>query len=96
VLPVGIAANSALGTLTTRTINRIEITSVPLSIYTKRPVVATVQFDYESLKDSYDRDRVVYVSAIDQRYTITIPADPTNRTVHIQAMDTDRTVRIAA
>ena len=96
VISVGVAANTALGNITTRTVNRIEVQSVPLSIYTKRPVVTTAQFDYESLKDSYDRDRVVYVSAIDQRYTITVPADPTNRTVHIQPMDIDRTVRIAA
>ena len=96
VLPAGVAANINLGTVGTRTVNVIEVTSVPLNIYTKRPTVTTVQFDYESIKDSYDRDRVIYVAPIDQRYTITVPADPTNRTVYIQAMDTDRTVRIAA
>jgi hypothetical protein len=67
-----------------------------MNIYTRRPAIVAVQFDYESIKDSYDRNRVVYVSATDQGYTVRIPADPTNRTVYIEAMDTDRTVRIAA
>ena len=96
VLPVGVAANTNAGILTTKTSNVFEITGVPLNVFAGNFTVTTVQFDYESLKASFDRNRVIFVSPTNQGYSINIPADPNNRTVLIEAMDTDRVVRIAA
>ena len=96
VLPVGVAANTNAGILTTKTSNVFEINSVPLNAFAGNFTVTTVQFDYESIKASFDRNRVVFIAPTNQGYSITIPADPNNRTVLIEAMDTDRVVRIAA
>ena len=96
VLPVGVAANTNAGILTTKTSNVFEIAGVPLNIFAGNFTVTTVQFDYESIKASFDRNRVIFVSPTNQGYSINIPADPNNRTVLIEAMDTDRVVRIAA
>tara|TARA_R110001592_G_C13115620_1_gene745375 strand:- start:1167 stop:1850 length:684 start_codon:yes stop_codon:yes gene_type:complete len=96
VLPVGVAANTNAGILTTKTSNVFEITGVPLNAFAGNFNVTTVQFDYESLKASFDRNRVIFIAPTNQGFTINVPADPNNRTILIEAMDTDRVVRIAA
>ena len=96
VLPVGVAANTNAGILTTKTSNVFEITGVPLNAFAGNFNVTTVQFDYESLKASFDRNRVIFIAPTNQGFTVNVPADPNNRTILIEAMDTDRVVRIAA
>jgi hypothetical protein len=96
VLPVGVAANINAGILTTKTSNVFEITGVPLNAFAGNFNVTTVQFDYESLKASFDRNRVIFIAPTNQGFTVNVPADPNNRTILIEAMDTDRVVRIAA
>lgn len=96
VLPVGVAANTNAGILTTKTSNVFEITGVPLNAFAGNFNVTTVQFDYESLKASFDRNRVILIAPTNQGFTVNVPADPNNRTILIEAMDTDRVVRIAA
>ena len=96
ILPVGVAANTNAGILTTKTSNVFEITGVPLNAFAGNFNVTTVQFDYESLKASFDRNRVIFIAPTNQGFTVNVPADPNNRTILIEAMDTDRVVRIAA
>jgi hypothetical protein len=96
VLPVGVAANINAGILTTKTSNVFEITGVPLNAFAGNFNVTTVQFDYESLKASFDRNRVIFIAPTNQGFTVNVLADPNNRTILIEAMDTDRVVRIAA
>ena len=95
-IPTGVAANSNTNTVETRTTNVFEINSPTLNIYARRPDVVTVQFNYEAIKDSYSRGRVVYVDATIKGFTVNVPADPSQRTIYIEATDTDRVVRIAA
>ena len=96
VLPTGVASSIAIGTVNVSTQVILEIVSVPLNIFSGSLNVTTTQFDYESLKSSFDRRRVVFIAPTNQGYTVNIPADPRNRTVLIEATNTDRVVRIAA
>jgi hypothetical protein len=96
VLPIGVASNVAIGIVNVSTQVILELVNVPLNIFSGSLTVTTTQFDYESLKSSFDRRRVVFIAPTNQGYTVNIPADPRNRTVLIEATNTDRVVRIAA
>jgi len=96
VLPVGVSSSSTIGTVDVSTQVILELVGVPLNIFSGSLTVATQQFDYESLKSSFDRRRVIFIAPTNQGYTVNIPADPRNRTVLIEATNTDRVVRIAA
>ena len=96
VVPTGVALTGAIGVLTTRTSNVIPITSPALTINTNSVTVVATNFDYDSLKDSYDRKRVLFIAGTPQTYTVAIPSDKKQRTVSIAAIDRDNTIRIAA
>lgn len=96
VVPTGVALTGSIGVLTTRTSNVIPITSPALTINTNSGTVVATNFDYDSLKDSYDRKRVLFIVGTPQTYTVAIPSDKKQRTVSIAAIDRDNTIRIAA
>ena len=96
VTPTGVVANSNTNIVGTSTTNVFEINSPPLNIYARRPDVHTVQFNYELIKDSYSRNRVIYIDPTVKGFTVDVPADPSQRTLYIEATNTDRVVRIAA
>ena len=96
VVPTGVSLTGAIGALTTRTSNVIPITSPALTVNTNSVTVVATNFDYDSLKDSYDRKRVLFIVGTPQTYTVAIPSDKKQRTVSIAAIDRDNTIRIAA
>ena len=96
VLPTGVSSSIAIGTVNVSTHVILEIVGVSLNIFSSSLTVAAQQFDYESLKSSFDRRRVIFIAPTHLGYTVNVPADPRNRTVTIEATNTDRVVRIAA
>jgi len=96
VVPTGVSATGSVGSITTRTSNIIPITTPALSVAAGSPTVNAVNFDYESIKDSYDRRRVLHIGATSQRFTVSIGKDLKDRTVFIAPVDKDNTIRIAA
>ena len=96
VLPTGVSSSATIGIVDITTQVILEVIGVTLNVFSGSLIVETQQFDYESLKSSFDRRRVVFISPTNQGYTVNIPADPRNRTVLIEATNTDRVVRIAA
>jgi hypothetical protein len=73
-----------------------DIVGVSLVSNTGNLNVTTAVFDYESIKESFDRNRVIFIERTNQKYSISIPTDPINKTLLIEATNTDRVVRIAA
>ena len=96
VLLTGVSSSATIGIVDITTQVILEVIGVTLNVFSGSLIVETQQFDYESLKSSFDRRRVVFISPTNQGYTVNIPADPRNRTVLIEATNTDRVVRIAA
>lgn len=96
VVPTGVALTGSIGALTTRTSNVILISTPALTVNTNSVTVVATNFDYDSLKDSYDRKRVLFIVGTPQTYTVAIPSDKKQRTVSIAAIDRDNTIRIAA
>jgi hypothetical protein len=96
VVLTGVSATSSLGLIQNKTTNVIPITSPALTVNTNSVTVANTNFDYESLQDSYDRKRVVFITGTPQNFTVVIPSDKKQRTVSIAAIDRDNTIRIAA
>lgn len=92
----GVSATVSLGLVQPKTINVILITSPALTVNTNSVTVVNTNFDYESLQDSYDRKRVVFIAGTPQNFTVIIPSDKKQRTVSIAAIDRDNTIRIAA
>lgn len=96
----GVSGASTLGDVTITAAATIVNISIP-GLVASTNVVSIVEpssnnFDYESIKDSYDRTRVVYINETSQRFTVFIPPDLKNRTIHIAPLDRDNTIRIAA
>lgn len=96
VATTGVSATVSLGLVQPKTINVILITSPALTVNTNSVTVVNTNFDYESLQDSYDRKRVVFIAGTPQNFTVIIPSDKKQRTVSIAAIDRDNTIRIAA
>lgn len=96
VVPTGVSATVSLGLVQSRTTNVIPITTPALTVNTNSVTVVNTNFDYDSLQDSYDRKRVVFISGTPQNFTVVIPSDKKQRTVSIAAIDRDNTIRIAA
>ena len=96
VTTTGVSATISLGLVQTRTTNVILISTPALTVNTNSVTVVNTNFDYDALKDSYDRKRVLFIVGTPQTYTVAIPSDKKQRTVSIAAIDRDNTIRIAA
>jgi hypothetical protein len=96
VLPTGVESSVAIGTITIRITAVVNPVSTALNIFSGNLSVVATKFDYESRKDDYRKNHVVFITETNQNNTIHIPSDSRSKTVIIEATNIDRVVRIAA
>tara|TARA_R100000234_G_scaffold99345_1_gene67973 strand:+ start:790 stop:1341 length:552 start_codon:yes stop_codon:yes gene_type:complete len=95
-ISTGVSATSAVNDVTVTAAAVVDISTPQLIVSTNNVAITENNFDYESIRDSYDRTRVVYINETSQRFTVFIPSDLKDRTIHIAPLDRDNTIRIAA
>ena len=95
-ISTGVSATGAVNDVTVTAAAVANISTSQLIVSTNNVAITENNFDYESIRDSYDRTRVVYINETSQRFTVFIPPDLKGRTIHIAPQDKDNTIRIAA
>ena len=99
-ISTGVSATGAVNDVIVTAAAVVDISTPQLIVDSSvvHPVLTITEnnFDYESIRDSYDRTRVIYINETSQRFTVFIPPDLKGRTIHIAPQDKDNTIRIAA
>ena len=94
-IPTSVTSTGTIGIITTRTVNRITLVSVPLIGYAGSVDVIANKFDYYSIQDSYERNRTLYLTAQDNVNIVHVLPEPST-IIYLSASDTNRSIKIAA
>ena len=78
---------------------RLSATVIPITpamiLHYGVPIATGILFDYESIKDSYDRSRTIYLNA-EQTNQVVVIMPGQSTTIYLNAQDRNTTVKIAA